>query len=102
MKPMMYDDSYTAARITILEAEEAKRRFGFVQAATLAVQYPSIASAFIERLLESCRLTGFPVETAIRRYLDKDGTAQGEVHKDQWETLRVCHQDLVRRQYQTR
>ncbi len=90
---------YDASSILILATEEAKRRFGFVEAADLAVRYPAISSEFIVRLVEACRLTAFPLAQAVRRYLDRDRSVEPEVEAVLWETLRECHLELVRRRH---
>lgn len=63
---------YDAGAIQILSGEEARHRFPFARAVELAVRYPSVSSKFIERLVEACRLVDYPVEDAVRRYLDRD------------------------------
>ena len=95
-------DPYDASAITILDAEEAARRFGFVQAADLAVRYPSVSSEFIVRLIEACRLIQFPLPVAVRRYLDRDKAAEAEVPATLWETLRECHLELMRQRHRPR
>ena len=93
---------YDASSITILDWDEAARRFGFVASAELAVRYPAISPEFIERLVDACRLVQFPLPVAVRRYLDRDSTAEGEVPFTLWETLRACHRELIRQRHQPR
>jgi len=64
--------TYTASAIRILPPSEAADRFTFAKATQLAAQYPSIATEFIARLLEACVLADFPIDQAVRRYLDRD------------------------------
>lgn len=68
----MTGETYNAASICILSPEEAESRFEFAWAGALAEQYQDVSTVFIARLLESCRRSGFPVDDAVRRYLDGD------------------------------
>lgn len=79
--------TYTADSIRILSPDEAADRFYFAKATQLAAQYSSIAPEFIARLIEACVLADFPIELAVRRYLDKDYSVSVtpellEVHRD--------------------
>lgn len=81
------NEPYTAAAIRILEPPEAADRFAFAQAAQLAHQYPAISPEFIARLIEACILSNFPIDQAVRRYLDKDRSIPItpellEIHRD--------------------
>lgn len=78
---------YTATAIRILLPEEAADRFAFAKATQLASQYPAIAPEFIARLIEACLLADFPIDLAVRRYLDKDRSISVtpellEIHRD--------------------
>lgn len=63
---------YTAKDIKILDSKQASEKFFFLRVKQLSEQYPSVASDFIARMLESCMLSGFDEELAVRRYLAKD------------------------------
>lgn len=89
----MSDADYTAAHIVILSSEAAQQRFGFAQAAALAAQYPAVAPEFIARLVEACALAGFPLDRAIRRYLDRDRTVAVTPE------LLECHRELMRKRH---
>ena len=99
-EPSSNVELYDASRITILDPSEAAQRFPFALAAELAVRYPTTAPDFIERLVESCRLTGFSLELATRRYLGRNSAVTQEASESEWETLRACHLELVRKRYQ--
>jgi hypothetical protein len=64
--------NYTAKDIQILNNQQASEKFFFLRVKQLSEQYPSVASDFIARILESCMLSGFDEELAVRRYLAKD------------------------------
>ncbi len=57
--------------VEILEVEQ-ERQFVFVTAAALIQQYPSCAPEFIEKLVEACVQTEFPIEQAAQRYCGRD------------------------------
>ena len=82
---------YTAKDIRILEGNETQR-FAFVRVKMLSEQYPHIATEFIERLLTSCQLSGFPEDLAIRRYLEGDKTIQPSPE------LIACHKEQLAQQ----
>ena len=63
---------YTAKDIQILDSRQASEKFFFLRVKQLSEQYPSVATDFIARMLESCMLSGFDEQLAIRRYLAKD------------------------------
>lgn len=86
-------ENYDASAIQILTPEDARDRFGFARAAELAMRYPSTAPEFIERLIEACALAGFPLDAAVRRYLDLDKTV--EVSQE----LREIHRALLDRRH---
>jgi hypothetical protein len=84
---------YTAKDIHILTPHESAEKFLFVRVKELSERYPHVASDFIERLLTSCALSGFPEELAIQRYLEGDKTIQPspellECHREQLRELR--------------
>ena len=87
--------TYTAEAIRILPPQEAEDRFAFAQAAQLAAQYPAIAPEFIARLIEVCTLANFPLDQAVRRYLDKDRSIQITPE------LIEIYRDLLDRQHRT-
>lgn len=81
------NEPYAASAIRILTPSEAADRFAFAQAEQLAHQYPAIAPEFIARLIEACLLADFPIDQAVRRYLDKDRSIPItpellEIHRD--------------------
>jgi hypothetical protein len=82
--------SYTADDIKILEREEVSAKFFFVRVNELSKQYPSVATDFIARLLESCQLSGFDEGLAIRRYLMKDKSVVPS------QELIECHKELLK------
>lgn len=63
---------YTAKDIRILDSRQASEKFFFLRVKQLSDEYPAVASDFIARMLESCMLSGFDEQLAIRRYLAKD------------------------------
>ena len=63
--------AYSAASIRILSAAEVAESQPWVLAQTLAAEYRQPIE-FVERLLETCRLSGWPVSAAIARYLEGD------------------------------
>jgi hypothetical protein len=82
--------SYTADDIKILEREEVSAKFFFVRVNELSKQYPSVATDFIARLLESCQLSGFDEGLAVRRYLMKDKSVVPS------QELIECHKELLK------
>lgn len=84
-------DEYGAGRIRVLAPGEATEKFRFARAADLAVRYPSVSPDFISRLVESCDLAGFPLEAAVRRYLDRDRSVPGTPE------LLECHRGVLSR-----
>lgn len=83
---------YTAKDIRILEGDETQR-FAFVRVKVLADKYRHVSAEFIERLLTSCQLSGFPEELAIKRYLEGDKSIQPSpeliaCHREQMNELR--------------
>lgn len=87
------NDPYTASSIRILTPPEAVDRFAFAKAAQLATQYPAIAPEFIARLIEACLLADFPVDQAVRRYLDQDRSVSITPE------LREIYRDLLDQQH---
>lgn len=84
------EPTYTAANIRILSPLEAAERFGFARAVELAKLYPMMPSDFIQRLLQACQLSGWPVELAEQRYLAGDRTIQPSSE------FLDCHNELLR------
>lgn len=82
---------YGADCIRVLSRGDALEKFGFARAADLAARYPSVASDFIVRLVESCDRSGFPLEDAVRRYLDRDRSVPVTPE------LLECHRDALSR-----
>lgn len=66
---------YTADSIKILTAKEVAETQPWVAAETLAKDYQQDI-AFVQRLLEVCAITFWPVEQAIARYLEGDKTVE--------------------------
>jgi hemerythrin superfamily protein len=82
---------YTAKDIHILTNHEASEKFLFVRVKELSERYTSTSTEFIERLLESCALSGFDEQLAIQRYLEKDRSIQPTPE------LIECHKELMDR-----
>lgn len=80
---------YTAANIVILDKKSLREKFFFRRVKQLSDQYPNVASSFIARMLETCLLSGFSQELAIKRYLafDKSVVPSPEFIE--------CHKELL-------
>ena len=85
---------YTAANIQILDSKTL-RIMREKRVKNLSNQYPGIAISFIARLLESCQLSGFPEELAIKRYLMKDKSIVPS------QELIECHKELLQRLFRS-
>jgi hypothetical protein len=72
--PQVAPDAYTAANIRVPTEAELVARCDWLHADVLAKQYPQVTHAFLGRLLEACRLSGFDQHLAVRLYLDGDRT----------------------------
>ncbi len=66
-------EGYVAESIKILPDAELLERFPWAKAETLAAQYDQPLD-FVKRLLETCRLSGWPVEQATTKYFQDDAS----------------------------
>jgi hypothetical protein len=83
---------YGSASIKILDDTEALERFPWLEAEGIAAQY-SQPLDFVKRLLETCRLSGWPVEHAIKRYFEGDTSVPVPLE------VRPVHRDVVKRYF---
>lgn len=67
------ESQYNADSIKILNSDEAKRKFEWLQVGKLAAKF-SMPEEFIERGLECCRRIGVNPEFFVNRYLKREGT----------------------------
>jgi hypothetical protein len=80
-------EEYTAKDILVLTGEEVVEAFDWAKAGELTKTYPWVTLEFVTRLLEACRVSGWAVDLAIQRYLDRDKTVEQpqefvEVYRD--------------------
>ena len=64
--------AYSASSIRVLPDKEFCRRFDWAGDDELVRRHPHKPESFIRRLCEACRLSGYPGDLAIRRYLEGD------------------------------
>ena len=81
---------YTAKDIQILDSNQASEKFFFLRVKQLSDEYPSVATDFIARMLESCMLSGFSEKLAVQRYLAKDKSIQPSPE------FIECHKELLK------
>jgi len=90
--PQGESQDYGAESIKILDDAEALERFPWLKAEALAAQYHQPVD-FVKRLLETCRLSGWPVEQAVKKHFqgDKSVVVPPEVQ--------TIHREVVKQWY---
>lgn len=63
---------YDEHSIKILTTGESEARFHYRRVQELCSKYPLTSPDIIAALVEACQLTNYPLEKAVKRYLDKD------------------------------
>jgi hypothetical protein len=71
IKPPVVEPEYTAANIRVLSEEEVGL-FPWERVNALAKLYPHIAKPAIERLVQATLMSGWDLDLARQRYLDRD------------------------------